>query len=107
MAVFQANEYYFIKMGILAPKPSRFMLLVSLFRIFKNIFFAASLGIFMCSGSATYIYYNSDDLENSINAIIFLSGGFMCVMKYIFLRINAEKLAVLLESFRKIVENGL
>lgn len=103
MEVLKSSEYYLKVTGLLPAncKPSSVAIAFALNALYIVILSA------LCYMTAVFVYYHSDDIIASANAIMIFCGTFMVAAIYFFLRINRENLKELIRIFRRTVDKGL
>lgn len=102
MEVLKGSEFY-LKMTGLLPVNNKTSLVILASAL--NTFYLVLLSA-LCYMTAVFVYYHSDDIVASANAIMIFCGTFMVAAIYFFLRINRKKLLELIRIFRDTVDKG-
>lgn len=102
MEVLKSSEYYLKITGIL-PVNNKQPSTIIAFAL--NALYMVVLSA-LCYMTAAFVYYHSDDIIASANAIMIFCGTFMVAAIYFFLRINRENLKELIKIFRRTVDKG-
>lgn len=101
MKILAFNEWYFVLTGILKLNQQSSLLI-----FIKNVYFIFLLGPGMCWMAGAYIYYHLNNFTKIIVAAMVLVNGDMACGKYVFLRLNQERIKNLMQDLQEIVDKG-